>query len=139
MLEFPGEVIQDPDFGELWVPTVPVVWEQDGQMIEVEMIADSGAFLTLLPLTYGLHLGLTLQPHESVQTGQGAGASAIPYVVRRMTMRIGRWAVPVRIGWVQNDLTPALLGRIDVFGEFHIEFRQSERRTLFRRRRRRQP
>jgi hypothetical protein len=112
--------------------------EQNGHAIEVEMIADSGAFLTLLPLTYGLNLGLALQPSESVRTGQGAGASAIPYVARRVIIHIGRYVIPARIGWVQNDLTPPLLGRIDVFDEFHIEFRQSERRTLFRRRRRRQ-
>lgn len=137
MLEFPGRVIHDPDFGALWLPTVSVVWQQNGHRIDVEMICDSGAFLTLLPLTHGFNLGLALRPHERARTGQGAGASVIPYVLRRATMRVGRYSVAVRIGWVQNDLTPPLLGRIDVFDEFHIELRQSEHRTLFRRRRHR--
>jgi hypothetical protein len=125
--------------GELWTPIVPVIWEHHGRIIVAEMVCDSGAFLTILPLTDGLNLGFTLQPHERVQSGQGAGASALPYVARRVTMRLGRYAVSVRIGWLQNDLTPALLGRVDVFDEFHVEFRQSERRTRFRRCRRRQP
>lgn len=136
MIEFPGEVRKHPELGELWLPMVDITVEHGGQMMVVRMIADSGAFLTLIPLTVGLRLGLAAEPQDTLHSGQGAGASTVPYLLRRVDMRIGRYVIPVRLGWVQNDLTPPLLGRVDVFEEFHIEFRQSERRTIFRKRRR---
>lgn len=140
MVRFPGEIVQHPDFGELWLPTVEVALSSSRteRPMLVEMIADSGAFLTLIPLRVGARLGFSLGPDEKPRHGKGAGASAIPYVVRQVHMQIGKGWIFARIGWVQNDRTPPLLGRIDVFDAFSIEFRQSDRLTILRRRRKRQ-
>jgi hypothetical protein len=47
-------------------------------------------------------------------------------------MEIGDIRFLSTVMWALSDDLPNLLGREDVFDCFHIEFKQSERRTIFR-------
>jgi hypothetical protein len=45
---------------------------------------------------------------------------------------IGATEVPVRIGWTLIEEVPLLLGRLDVFRHFAIEFRTFENKILLK-------
>jgi hypothetical protein len=53
-------------------------------------------------------------------------------MVKEVELQIGGNSIHTRIGWALTDEVPLLLGRLDVFNEFDIEFSQSRRKTIFR-------
>jgi len=93
------------------------------------MYIDSGADLTIIPYRLGLMLGLRLEgPIEEVH-GIGGG---IPIIIRHLELRIGDVVISARVGWSLREDVPLLLGRMDVFSEFDIEFREREEKVVFR-------
>lgn len=46
-------------------------------------------------------------------------------------MRIGPYQIECRVAWAIGSQVKSILGRLDVFDHFNIDFRQSERRTIF--------
>lgn len=75
------------------------------------MIIDSGADISIIPYTLGEDLGLHLD------------------MEKRRDAR-----VEARVGWALTDDVPLILGRLDIFRSFVIEFRELEGKIIFRRR-----
>ncbi len=46
-------------------------------------------------------------------------------------MKINDIILNVRIGWSLREDVPFILGRLDVFDKFHIEFREDENVVVF--------
>jgi len=93
------------------------------------MYIDSGADLTIIPYRFGLMLGLRLEgPVEEVH-GIGGG---IPIIIRRIELKIGDVIINARVGWSLREEVPFLLGRMDVFNKFDIEFREREEKVIFK-------
>jgi len=93
------------------------------------MYIDSGADFTIIPYRFGLMLGLRLEgPVEEVY-GIGGG---IPIIIKRLELKIGDVIINARVGWSLREDVPFLLGRMDVFNEFNIEFREREERVIFK-------
>ena len=141
-MEFPGRLIESEQFGAIWIPTATVEIKYQKFSLSCEMLVDTGAYLSMIPYQVGIELGLTVSEDVILEAG-GAGEASIPHVVKEVFARltnafvlweiqIGDYSIHARIGWALTDEVPLLLGRLDVFDEFDIEFSQSRRKVIFR-------
>jgi len=62
----------------------------------------------------------------------GIGEGSVPYILSTVTLKIGDYTVPLRIGWVMIEEVPLIIGRLDFFMSFSIEFREFENRILLK-------
>jgi hypothetical protein len=131
MIEFPGEVIHSPGYGEVWIPTARIRLVHGGRVLVADVLVDSGAFISILPYTVGAELGLVQDLTDQIEQARGFGGSSVSYVLRRLRMHIGPHALEVRVGWAQTEET-FVVGRLDVFDRFDVEFQQHDRRLTFR-------
>jgi hypothetical protein len=131
VMEFPGRLIESEQLGAIWVPTATVEIKYRKLSLSCEMLVDTGAYLSMVPYQIGIELGLTISEDEILEAG-GVGGVSIPHMVKEVELQIGENSIHTRIGWALTDEVPLLLGRLDVFNEFDIEFSQSRRKTIFR-------
>lgn len=47
-------------------------------------------------------------------------------------MKLGDISLNVRVGWSLREDIPIILGRLDVFDKFDIEFREKEGEVIFK-------
>ncbi len=133
MIEFPFERRQSQRFGTILKPIIPVRLSGPVRAVNVFMLVDSGADLSILPYSVGETLGLQLDIGTRNEV-QGIGEGAVPYLLGAVEVQIGGLALRVRIGWALIEEVPFLLGRLDVFGELAIEFREFENKIVIRHR-----
>lgn len=103
-----------------------------GAWIEFHPYIDSGADVTMVPLSLGKLLGLHVLDDHVEQIGGIFGS--VPVIYDRATMRIGAEEFFVKMAWALIEDVPPLLGRADVFDIFDITFQQHERTVLFQKR-----
>jgi len=89
---------------------------------------DSGADFTLIPYKFGLMLGLRTEEKMHEIYGVGGGISVI---LKSISMKINNSVLDVRVGWSLREDVPFILGRLDIFDKFHIEFREDEDTVIF--------
>ena len=131
MITFPFKKRQSKRLGEVLKPLIPVRLVGPESSETVLMLLDSGADLSLIPYSVGEAIGL--EPDMSRRSEiQGVGEGSVPYILSRVQISIGATKVPVRIGWTLIEEVPLLLGRLDVFRHFAIEFRTFENEILLR-------
>lgn len=133
MIEFPSEEVRT-ERALILRPRAIVRLFGPAQSLLIRFLVDSGADTTLITWETGQVLGFTPSPDESPYSLGGISGS-LPCYLRTIEMEIGDTHFSSAVMWALSDDLPNLLGREDVFDRFHIEFRQSERRTLFKPRR----
>ena len=118
---------------DLWEPIYPVDLQTNhGEIQDCEMLIDSGADISLIPFHTGSLLGLSRSDEEILSFAQGIGGE-VSYLLRRICLAIDGQPVSTTVAWCQDeDIEDMIVGRQDVFDAFHIEFRQSERRIIFK-------
>jgi hypothetical protein len=94
------------------------------------MIVDSGADITLIPRSLGEFLGFSFAG-EKIREIRGIGEGKIPYIIKTLVIKIEKYEFQARIGITLIEEVPLILGRLDVFDNFNIEFRQKDRFTIF--------
>lgn len=62
---------------------------------------------------------------------RGIGDTVVPYVIKKVVLKIGDRQFNVRLGWALIEEVPILIGRLDFFDFFKIEFDQQERILRF--------
>jgi len=97
---------------------------KDGTWIEFHPYIDSGADVTLIPLTLGKLLGFSVDDQKIEEIGGIRGS--VPIVYKKNRIRIGNMELTAKLGWALSEDVPPLLGRSDIFEVFNITFRQSE-------------
>lgn len=95
------------------------------------MYVDSGADISLIPLSVGKLIGLTCIKGDKLQRIFGLGRSSVPIVVKRVSMRLGLLEFRARVAWSQIEDVPLLLGRLDVFRRFDVTFKEKLAVTSF--------
>lgn len=90
---------------------------------------DSGADVTLIPLSLGKLLGFRIGESKVEQIGGIRGS--VPVIFTQSFLRIGNEEFPARLSWALIEDVPPLLGRTDVFDQFNITFKQPEKVILF--------
>ena len=110
-------------------PVADVWLKTNNGWIEFHPYIDSGADVTLIPLSLGKLLGWEIK-NEVSSTLSGVSGN-LPIVYRKCPMKIGDKTITVLIAWALKEDVPALLGRSDVFDNFVITFKQKEGVVLF--------
>jgi hypothetical protein len=119
-------------FGEVYEPTIPVEIIGPDKTVEALMVVDSGADISLLPHWVAEIVGLLLNT-ENRRDIHGIGEESIPYILDTVRMRIADSEISPRIAWALDEEVPFVLGRLDVFKKFSIEFREFEDKIIIER------
>jgi len=104
---------------------------RDGEWIRTLLLIDSGADVSLIPLSLGKLLMLE-SDEEKIQELCGLGQQAVPVIFRKMDIKIGKYVFEAEIGWALIEEVPPLLGRKDIFDLFHINFMQDKKIIEFK-------
>jgi len=117
--------------GDILRPVASIEFRsEDGVWIELRPYIDSGADITLIPLTFGRLLGLELKKEE-IKHLRGIGGVGVPVVIKEVDTRINGTEFPVRVAWALEEDLPPLLGRVDIFDRFTITFDQRKEIVMF--------
>lgn len=127
MTSFPYRPIRIRRVGIHWRPFATALVSSNGKSIELDFLVDSGADFTVVPKSVGEQLGFEQHDHF-----MGVGAGIAPYVLKRVTLQIGKTAIPARIAWALDEVTP-VLGRLDVFDQLSVSFDRRRKRVILTR------
>lgn len=132
MVQFKFRSFETQRLGRIYRPYAIVILKHESHFVMDDFIVDAGADITMIPRRIGNTLRLPPpQPGEIVPLGGIGGA--ISAVYRKVAMQVGEHRFEARIAWAQSDELPLLLGRHDVFDFFKITFGQTDRVTIFTR------
>lgn len=99
------------------------------QWIEFHPYIDSGADLTLIPLSLGKLIGWHLDEEKVEQIGWIRGS--VPVIYKKTDIRIGKEEFSLNLGWALIENVPPLLGRTDIFDRFDVTFQQVKNIIIF--------
>lgn len=97
---------------------------KSGVWIEFHPYIDSGADVTMIPLSLGKLLGFEIDESKIQQIGGIRGS--VPVIYTKAALRIGAEEIITQIGWSLIEDVPPLLGRTDIFDNFKITFEQTK-------------
>jgi hypothetical protein len=97
-----------------------------------EFLVDASADITLIPMWVGKALQLPT-PESGEMLALGGLGGFVSTVHRTILLEIGSYRFEAKIAWAQSEEVPLLLGRFDVFDFFKITFDQTDRVTIFTR------
>jgi hypothetical protein len=118
-------------FGTILRPVAKIQFKDtDGNPIDCSMYIDSGADITLIPKSLGEILGLKLEEENIIEIS-GVGSTKVPMIIRTLSMIIGEHEIQARVAWALEEDVPPLLGRLDIFDKFDIEFKEAEEIIVF--------
>ncbi len=132
MIEFPFEARYLERFGQILKPIIPVTLIGPKRSVNIFMLLDSGADISFIPYSVGETIGLELNLANRREV-QGIGEGSVPYILSQVRLKIADAEISARIGWSLIEEVPFILGRLDVFQNFSIEFREFENRILLKR------
>ena len=119
--------------GTIYRPVADVYLKsKSGEWIEFHPYIDSGADVTLLPLSLGKLIGLNRDERKIEKIGGIRGT--VPVINSDNEIKIGDYRLAVKVGWALIEAVPALLGRTDVFDAFEVIFKQKAKQIIFRKR-----
>lgn len=116
--------------GLLVDPRVTLPVETPQGMIRIKFLVDSGADVTTLPLRpYAKLFAVSRDSKARVTIGgvEGRGVAGYPHLV---TLWIGQRRLSVRTYFIESLIDP-LLGRLDLWRFFSIQFDNRKNRTTF--------
>lgn len=114
---------------EVLRPVADVWFKKEDSWVECHPYIDSGADVTLIPLSLGELLGFKMGKEKIEEIGGIRGA--VPVVYKKLQVKIGEKVLSVLAAWALIEEVPPLLGRADVFDYFKITFLQKERKIIF--------
>lgn len=103
---------------------------KENTWIKLRLYIDSGADITIIPLSFGRLLGLELKK-EDIKQLTGVGGTSIPVVITEVEIKINDIVFPINIAWALEEDIPPLLGRTGVFDKFVITFDQNKKIIIF--------
>ncbi len=131
MAEFEYREEESGVLGKILRPVADVYLKDKlGNEIVSFMYIDSGADIILIPKQVGDALGFEVKDDEIKEIG-GIGNTKIPVIIKTAPVRIGDKTFNARIAWALIEEVPPLLGRVDVFDIFDVQFKQRERKIIF--------
>ena len=129
MIEFRFEKRNTKRLGQILKPIIPVSIIGPKRNLNIFMLLDSGADLSLIPYSVGETIGLELDIENRSEV-QGIGEGSVPYILTTVKLKIEEVEIPIRMGWALIEEVPFILGRLDIFQKFSIEFREFENKIF---------
>lgn len=117
-------------FGLIPRPVARIILINGNEQVPEMVYVDSGADVTLIPISVGELLNFKIEPDDKIVEIKGIGERGIPIVIKRVKIKIGEKLIDARIAWSLIEEVPLLLGRVDIFKLFDITF-EKERKTVF--------
>ena len=118
--------------GSILRPVASVEFKsKNDEWIELRPYIDSGADITLIPLSFGRLLGLELRK-EDIKHLRGVGGAEVPVVITKVDVMIDDIEFPISVAWSLEEDIPPLLGRTDIFDRFVITFDQYNEIAIFK-------
>ncbi|MBM3209494.1 hypothetical protein FJZ40_04365 [Candidatus Shapirobacteria bacterium] len=114
---------------EILRPIADVWLKRGNTWVEFHPYIDSGADVTLIPLSLGELLGFKIGGEKIEEIGGIRGG--VPVIYKNWQIKLGEKVLPILIAWALVEEVPPLLGRTDVFDFFRITFLQKERKIIF--------
>lgn len=118
----PGQFVYRP-VAEIYLKAV------SGKWIKCNPYIDSGADVTLVPLSLGKLLGLEIDK-DKIEEIRGIRGS-VPVIYTKAILRIGEKEILTQIAWALIEDVPPLLGRTDIFDSFKVTFEQTKGIIVF--------
>lgn len=132
-IEFSHREEHSKPIGTILRPVAKVSLQHSNQEWTSEfMYIDSGADFTLIPYKLGKFLGLR---HENEEVYEIQGINGVISVIfKTLNIKIGESEeFQAKIAWSQIEDVPLLLGRLDIFDRFNINFRKNDHKVIFER------
>ena len=129
MIEFPFKKRYSEKLGDILKPIIPVSIIGPKKSVNIFMLLDSGADISLIPYSVGETIGLELDManHSEVH---GIGEGSVPYILSNVGLNIGNVELSMRIGWALIEEVPFILGRLDLFQNFSVVFREFDNKII---------
>lgn len=127
--EFPYRYVSTNLFGKLYRPYAKILVRhlQNSQLwLERIAIVDSGADFTLFPRKDAYLFGVDLNKDVKVDKTFGVGGSEKIFLYKNLTVKLGRGAFRIPVGFLDRNDVPALLGRqyfLDLFDVQLVKFK----------------
>ena len=128
-MEFPYQKEKSKLFGEILRPLIEFEIKTNIGWIPAMGYLDSGADITLLPLSFAKVLGIKIEDEE-VKEIRGIGDSAVSVIIKEVEIKIVDVKLKVNVGIALIEEVPYLVGRKDIFNKFKITFEEYNERIL---------
>jgi hypothetical protein len=115
-------------FGKIYRPVVQVELKWRSERTIQRMYLDSGADISLIPMSVGDSLGLEIT--DDIKEMKGVGNVIIPVIIKNINIRLCDKEFTARFAWSLIEEVPLLLGRMDIFDKFEIIFMQKEKNVV---------
>lgn len=102
----------------------------DNEWQPIVLYVDSGADITVLKRSFGELIGIDIEKGQEAEFG-GVSAHKIITYIHQVDLKIGDDEVSIKAAFASNDIPPNLLGRIDIFNHFDIQFKSKTEETCF--------
>jgi len=112
-------------------PKIPIILRNGKKRIEFSVIVDSGAGISLIPFKIGQRVGLKPFKKDRRFSLIGVGGGSIEVIEKKVEFQIKEEVFKARVGWASIDSVPVLLGRLDVFDKYNIEFCHKKKEIIF--------
>jgi len=130
-IEFPLST-KKTSLGTIFNPVIPVKILTPKGFVTFQFLLDSGADFTLLPKHVADLVGIDLRNAPSTKTF-GVEGKGVRVFVGSVTIKIGHEILKIRAFFSERDDAPFLLGRMDLFNKFKIEFDPKRKKIRFTR------
>ncbi|MFQ6113361.1 MAG: hypothetical protein ACE5NG_04625 [bacterium] len=131
MIEFQFEKRHTQRLGEILKPIIPITIIGPKRSLNIFVLLDSRADLSLIPYSVGETIGLKLDIENRSEV-QGIGEGSVPYILNKVKLKIENIEISARTGWALIEEVPFILGRLDVFQNFSVEFKEFENKIILK-------
>lgn len=128
-MEFPYQKEKSKLFGKILRPLIEFEIKTNIGWVTVMGYLDSGADITLLPLSFAKALGIKIEDEE-VKEIKGIGDSAVSVVIKEVQLKIGNVELKASVGIALIEEVPYLLGRKDIFNKFRVIFEEYNKKLI---------
>lgn len=129
-MEFNYKKESSPLFGEILIPHIEFKIKTNTGWVSALGCVDSGADITLLPLSFIRVLGIRIEDEE-VKKLRGVGGVGISLIIKEVDLKIGNIEFKANVAIALTERVPFLLGRKDIFNKFRIVFEEYNKRIIF--------
>ncbi|MBW8050499.1 MAG: hypothetical protein FVQ77_09200 [Cytophagales bacterium] len=129
-MEFRYKKESTPIFGEILMPLIEFGIKTNTGWVSALGCVDSGADITLLPLSFIRFLGIRIEDEE-IKGLSGVGRGGISVIIKEVELKIANVEIKSNVAIALTEQVPYLLGRKDIFNKFKIIFEEYNQKIIF--------
>lgn len=118
------------NFGKIFNPLALIPVKASWGWQRLWFLIDSGADVTMIPVSLANELGIKYNPNAKDKL-YGIGQQALPASPGKLKLMIGNREIEIRSYFVHSQDSILLLGRLDIFEQFSVNFDRSSQSVIF--------